>query len=267
MPHPGRQPRIDERVATPETREEYIDGRVVHALPASPEHADMQAGLARVLGTSTAPGYVTSVEMLTRTSANWDFAADVSIRKRGPDPETGTRHLEELAFEVKNTQSMSDLTRRAEQLAGRGVRRVFVICVRPGEEVDEIKAGPVLEWSQEQHEWVELGEDAVIEDACLHGPLPVRALIDAAEGDDTMARTLLDKGNPVLREHEKQVYDRALADGLREVRAGILDLCEALDIEVTPGHLAELERMKMGELGALRNALKTRRAWPVWRVL
>jgi hypothetical protein len=262
MSRPEHQPRIDERLATPETPEEYIDGRLVHALPASPEHADTQAGLARVLGTSTAPGYVTAVEMLTRTSANWDFAADVSIRKRGPDPETGTRHLEELAFEVKNTQSMRDLTRRAEELVGRGVRRVFVICVKAGQAVDEIKAGPVLEWSPQAHEWVELDADGVIDDACLQGPLPVRALIDATEGDNSMARMLLDRGNQVLREHEQQVYDQGLAEGLREVRAGILDLCLALDIEVTPGQRAELERMNADELRALRKALTTRRAWP-----
>lgn len=263
MPQSERLPPIDEHIATPETREEYIDGRLVLAPPSSPEHADTQTGLARVLGNSVSPGYVTSVEMLTRTSKNWDFAADVAIRKRGQDPATGTRHLEELAFEVKHTQRMSDLTRRAAELVGRGVRRVFVICVAPGEKLDDIKAGPVLEWSPRTREWVELGSDAVIDDVCLHKPLPVRALLDAAEADNAMARALLDRGNPVLREHEQRIRDEH-EQRIREqdLRAVILDLCEVLDIKITDAQRAELERMDITALQALRKALKSGRCWP-----
>ncbi len=54
-------------------------------------------------------GYVASPELLTRTETESDFATDVCVRREGVDPQTGGRHLEELAFEVANTQTRKDL--------------------------------------------------------------------------------------------------------------------------------------------------------------
>jgi hypothetical protein len=261
MPQSPPQPRIDQRVVTPETREEYIDGRVVHALPANLEHAATHAGLDYVLRASAGSGYMTTTDMLTRTSEGWDFAADSAILKQGLDPDTGTRHVEELAFEIKNTQRMLELTRRAEQLIGRGVRRVFVICVEPGQKPGQVRAGPVLEWSQGA--WIELPVDGTITDACLRCPLPVRALIDAAEADNAVAQALLAKDNPVLREKQDRAYHQGEAEGYdRGLREAIVDLCEMLDIEVTPQRRAQLEGASTEGLRALRAALKSRRQWP-----
>jgi hypothetical protein len=258
---PPPQPRIDQRVVTPETREECIDGRVMHALPANLEHAATHAGVDYVLRASAAPGYMTATDMLTRTSEDWDFAADSAILKQGVDPDTGTRYLEELAFEIKHTQRMSELTRRAGQLIGRGVRRVFVICVEPGQKPGQVCAGPVLEWSQGA--WIELPEDGVIEDACLRCPVPVRALIDATEADNAVAQALLSRENPVLRASEGRAYHRGEAQGYdRGLREAILDLCEMLELEVTPERRARLEGAGTEELRALRAALKSRRQWP-----
>ena len=52
-----------------------------------------------------------------------DLATDTSVRRAGINPETGERYLEEMVFEVVNTQRLSDVTAKAEELAGRGVRR------------------------------------------------------------------------------------------------------------------------------------------------
>jgi hypothetical protein len=133
MPQP--KPRIDDHVATPETREEYIDGRIVQVAPAKYEHAVAHIRLDYVLEASVAPGYTATTDMLTRTSHDWDFAADAAILKEGVDPDTGTRYLEELAFEIKNTQRMSDLTMiasapRRAQVAPAMVAHEAGVCIR-----------------------------------------------------------------------------------------------------------------------------------------
>jgi hypothetical protein len=233
-----------------ETREELIDGRVMQALPAHPPHADRHAELDYVLRANAAAGYVSSTDLLTRTSESWDFAADAAIRKDGKDPETGSRYLEELAFEIKHTQRMGELTRRARELVGRGVRRVFVICV------DREEPGPVLEWSagsSAANGWVELDPDGFIEDPCLQTPVAVRALLDASAADNAVARALRAKNNPVLQEIK--------AEGLRQA---VLDLCEVLDLEVTPARRARVEAMDVDALNRTREALKAQRQWPAW---
>lgn len=253
---PGaRGPRIDEHAVVPETREELINGQVVKAAPADAPHGDRHFRLDYLLAAHLDPAYEGSTDLLTRTSRDWNFAADASVRKAGVDPDTGGRYLEELAFEVKHTQSMSDLEDRARQLVASGVRRVFVICVARAD-AGQVRVGPVLEWSAEREQWLELGADAVIEDPCLAVPLPVRALLDAASRtDDVVVQALAAKGNPVLREY----VDRSYARGVRE---GVRDVCEALDIELTPEREARLEAMSADELDAVRAVLKSERRWP-----
>ena len=248
-------PPVDEYVVEPETRAEMIDGRIVHVSPASPPHGDLHTRLDNIVYNHAAPGYVASSDMLTRTSERWSFAADASIRKEGTDPATGSRYLEELAFEVKHKQGWPDITARAKQLAGRGVRRVFAICVRSKKQGGEdivVQTGPVMEWMPGEDRWTEgqwqdLDEDAVIEDPCLHRPIQVRALLDAAAADDAVVRALEARGNRVLR-----------ALSLRE---SITDLCEALAVELTPARRARIETLDVEGLRALRDAIKAHHRW------
>jgi flagellar biosynthesis/type III secretory pathway protein FliH len=70
-----------------------------------------------------------------------------------------------------------------------------------------------------------------------------------------------------LREGEAKGLREGEAKGLREgkaegLRAAVLDLCEVLGIEVTAEQRAQLDAMGVGELEALRQALKTTRRWP-----
>ena len=138
-------PRLDEHLVKPETREEMIRGRRVIAMPAHPPHADRHFKLDYVLGPHVKRGYVGSTELLTRAGPGSDFATDTCIRKEGDDPRTGTRYLEELAFEVVNEQSRRDITEKAEDLTSLEPQRnifqhVFTFDLRmPEKEIIDTK--------------------------------------------------------------------------------------------------------------------------------
>ncbi|HEU4408403.1 MAG TPA: hypothetical protein VFS43_24275 [Polyangiaceae bacterium] len=62
-----------------------------------------------------------------------------------------------------------------------------------------------------------------------------------------------------LREDKEEGLREGKAEGLR---AAVLDLCELLGLEPTDAQRAALEAMGLGELEALRQALKQQRRWP-----
>jgi hypothetical protein len=288
-------PAVDDRAVESETGTEMIRGEIRRALPALPPHADEQCRIATVIGTNVVPGYAASTELLTRVADDSDFATDACIRKVGIDPGTRSRYLEEISFEVKHRQSNADMMARARQLIGRGVRRVFAIHVREDEQ-GVIKAGPVREWLASEGCWLELHPEAEIEDECLVQPVMVKALIDATEADNQVARALLAKNNPVLAVDRQRALDaqkQALAEDrqkaldaqkqalsgahAREMQArseahareleardrqAILELCDALAIEVTTERRARMDAMTGEELDALRSAIRTQRCWP-----
>src|SRR6185503_4016540 len=106
-----------------------------------------------------------------------------------PDPRTGGRQLEQLAFEIVSTQSLGDATDKAAKLATRGVRRVFAI---------DVARARVLEWSTQGGAWQELDATSHIEDPALEVPLPIAAMVHAAKADDSVARALVARRNPVI---------------------------------------------------------------------
>jgi hypothetical protein len=80
---------------------------------------------------------------------------------------------------VVNTQSLADVTERAEDLIARGVRRVVAIFVREGK---------ISEWSPRKGEWKDLDLDGSLHDRVLATPLPLRGLLEAVIADDVVAR-------------------------------------------------------------------------------
>jgi hypothetical protein len=194
----GGGSRVSDYAVEPETGQEMLDGEVREALPAGPKHSRQHAQVDFVLGAYVAPGYGTDTDLLTRQASGFNFASDTSVRKNGIDPATGDRYLEELAFEVKATQSAESLEQRARVMAERGVRRVFAIPVYADDAGLEIIAGPFAEWMPSEGRWRTYRDDELITDPCLFTPLPVRALLEAAEADDAVVRALLHKGNSVL---------------------------------------------------------------------
>jgi hypothetical protein len=262
---PAKFPGVDDRAVEPETGTEMIGGEVRNVLPAEPPHADEQCRIASVIATTVAPGYAASTELLTRFDDGADFATDASIRKVGSDPVTGSRYIEEISFEVKHKQSNAEITERARQLVRRGVRRVFAIHVKEDAQ-GLFKAGPVREWLAREDSWLELHPENEIVDPCLVQPIRVQALLDATEADNQVARTLLAKNNPVLmaalEAQKKELSEAHAREREAHARQAILDLCDALGIEVTTARRARMDAMTGEELDALRGAIRAQRTWP-----
>lgn len=295
LPGPRALPWPDEHVVEPETDQEMIDGQIIQVAPSMSPHADRQVDIAYVIRAHVASGYVASAELLTRVSDDDDFATDACIRRRGRDAR-GHRYLEEISFEVKHTQSESDLKKRARYLIGRGVRRVFAVYVRVDKAGDDeqVKAGPVKEWwpgeTGDQGDWKALDEESYIKDRCLHRPIKVRSLLDAVEADNAVYDALVAKNNPRLREREAEIqarsygegksdgyeagksdgyeagksngYEAGKSDGYEQgLRVTVRDLCEAFAIELTPERRSRIDSLGIEDLHALRIALKQHRRW------
>ncbi|MEZ4295113.1 MAG: Uma2 family endonuclease [Polyangiaceae bacterium] len=197
-------PDVDERLVMPETRFEAIDGEIVYVAPADEAHGTLHAKLAALLGAHAAAGYTVAADMLTRTSAKSDFAPDASVFPSARNPETGGRQLEELAFEIVSTERLSHAAKKARELSKRGVRRIFAI---------DVERRRALEWFTATDAWEILSNDAPITDRALAVPLPLRAVVEAAETDDTVAAALLAKKNPVIATVVQDSSSKAEARG------------------------------------------------------
>jgi hypothetical protein len=236
-------PRVDQHVVGVEVREEMVRGRRVHAMPANPPHGDRHFQLDYVIAAHVKEGYVGSTDLLTRASEGSDFATDTCVRRAGVDPATGARHLEELAFEVVNEQSLQDVTDRAADLTARGVRRVVAVFVKTGE---------VCEWSAGA--WQRIDKDGTFTDPVLARPLRVRDLLDAAGADDAVARALLAKHNRVLAEAQAEAETRALREGIEAA-------CELCGIPLDGERRAWLARQDAAALREKMGTIRNERRW------
>jgi hypothetical protein len=236
LPGRGPFPPVDEHLVEPEvTRDEIIDGRRVVAFPAEAPHADQHDRLQYVLHAHAAPGYVAAVDLLTRFDQKSDFASDACVRREGVDPQTGKRHLEELAFEVVSEQKEQVVSEKAPRMHRRGVRRIFAIF---------LKSRQICEWFPEgQGSWRPLGLASEIEDSCLAKPLAVAALLDAAAADDAVVAALAAKDNPELRRMNAAARSEGKAEGRVEGMAiSILRFLETRGIAVSPDQRQEILR-------------------------
>jgi hypothetical protein len=275
---PGmQQPRLDEHLVEGETREEMLRGERIYAAPAREPHAERHFELDYVIRAHVQDGYIGASDMLTRAGPGSEFATDTAVRKRGIDPETDTRYLEELAFEVVSTQSMREMIMRAEDLSNRGVRRLLAIFVARNE---------VCEWSVAEHRFVTLSLGDSLVDPTLARPIPIRALLDAAQADNAVVDALDSKGNPRLRaiktREREEGREEGLAKGLEEGLAkgleqgltkgleqgregglveGIESICRILGIELSPERRAGLHELDTAGLERLLTRLETERRW------
>lgn len=217
-------PPVDDRLVAPEARYEIIDGKVVPVPPADEPHGTRHSKVSAILEAYVAEGHDVAVDMLTRTSATGDMAPDASVFPAARDPETGGRQVEALAFEIVSTERLSHAARKARALTGRGVRRVYAI---------DVERRRALAWSTETNTWEILASDAVIDDASLALPLPLRPLVEAARADDAVAAALLAKKNPLITAAMQQAEARGEARGaLRGKVEALLAILTARGIKV-----------------------------------
>jgi hypothetical protein len=233
-------PRICDHEVMPETRQEKVYGEVREAMPALPPHSRAHNRLDYVLNGYVAPGYGVDTDLLTRFAEEWDFAPDTCVRKDGISPESGCRYLEELAFEIAYTQSERELTDKARVMTSRGVRRVFVMRVRGDREGAVMTVGPLMEWLGELQRWQVLPDDALIDDPCLHHPLPVRALLHAAAADDAVVEGLARKGNQALQ----RIIDASRDDGYRAAAGMLRTILEQREVAIDEVSWARIERCR-----------------------
>lgn len=245
---PGRGgssfPPVDEHLVEAEvTRDEIIGGRRVVALPAHPPHATRQHKLDYVLEPHIAPGYIGAADLLTRVDFESDFASDACVYKDEIDPQTNTRYLEEIAFEVVSEQNEGDATEKAWRMHRRGVRRIFAIFVKGERRVGE--------WSPQSRSWRTLDPSSYIEDPCLKVSLKVAALLDAAAANQAVVEALAAQGDPTLLEREAAARSEGKAKGKAEA---ILDVLETRGIAVSQAQRQEI--LGCDDLGRLGGWLR-----------
>ncbi len=215
-PGPRRRPGVDEHEIRPEVeRREMIGGEILQTSPAELPHAVQNGDLDYLLRAHLAPGYRVATDLVTRHDWKNDFASDSAVVRDGIDPSTGSRYREELAFEVVSKQPKAKVTRKAPTMLKRGVDRVFAVFV---------ETGVVAEWVPDegikaQGRWLELAAEAKISHPSLAEPMPVGAILDAASADDTVARALDAKGNPVIRKIRAEEEAKGKVKGKAEGEA------------------------------------------------
>jgi hypothetical protein len=192
--------------------------------PADPPHGEHHLQLAALIEAHTGFDYEAAADLLTRTSKVDDVAPDVSVYPDAPDPRTGGRQLEQLAFEIVSTQSLGGAAIKAAKLATRGVRRVFAI---------DIARACVLEWSPQLGTWRELDPAGHIADPALEVPLPIDAMIHAAKADDAVARALVARHNPVIEAVRAEDRAASWAEGfLRGKAEAVLAVLAARNVAI-----------------------------------
>lgn len=228
----GRSYAVEDRLAPPETRLEYIDGLEVFAAPAEEPHASFHSQVDRVIGAHVEAPYAVAVDMLTRTDWVSDFASDVSVYEPIIDPETGQkvgRKLEEIAFEIVDRQAQSVPLKKATALAARGVRRIFCVMV---------PAQQLFEWSRENSRWEPIAPGTMIEDRCFVRPIRAEALVRSLLVDDEIGRAMLAKRPPSIVE----ALDKERSEGeIAEKRRGILQIFAARGLPVPDAVRARIE--------------------------
>lgn len=203
-------PGIDDRLVAPESDYEIDDGKLVRVSPSEPPHAIRHSKISALLEAYAAEDFEVASDMLTRVTETSDRAPDASVFPRAPDPATGLRQLEHLAFEVVSTETLTHAAKKAAQLSARGVRRVFAI------DIERVRA---FEWSRELGTWSLLDPSSALEDRCLVLPLPIDDLVRAAKADDAMARALIAKRNPIIVAAVAEAASRERAEGVADGRA------------------------------------------------
>jgi len=225
-------PAVDDRLVMPETRYEVIEGRVRYVSPADAAHGTRHSKISALLEAYVRDSYEVASDMLTRTSEIDDLAPDASVFPSKPDPNTGGRRLEELAFEVVSTTRLGRAAKKARRLSERGARCIFAI---------DVKSKRALAWSPKTNTWEMLPPDGAIDDPVFVKPLAIAALVTAAKADDAVAEALLAKKNPVLLREGKRRHDEGRVEAKAE---DVLSVLAARQLTISKGARDQIRAMR-----------------------
>lgn len=196
-------PHVDERLARPGVWEEVRDGVVYQLTPADEKHGDAHHHVAAVVGAVVRDEYKVSIDRLTRTSKTTDFAPDVTICPREKTPD-GHSKIAEVAIEIADSQSRSDVRWKAEKLIERGCRRVFLL---------DCSANVVCEFDIESNDWAELAPETMIVDKTFLTPVKAAQLIEQIRHDSLVIEAYRLVGAPALRALEESARAKGEAEG------------------------------------------------------
>lgn len=104
-----------------------------------------------------------------------------------------------MAFEIVSKQRRAVATSKAQEMARRGVKRIFCI---------DLNTTELLEWAGKA--WSTLGEDDLIEDVCLSQPLSARAILHSAANHDEVVKALHQRGNAYIESLMQAERERLL---------------------------------------------------------
>ena len=197
---------VDERLVRPEANEEMRDGVLYQKAPSNDPHAKAHAHVTSVVSAVVRDEYTTAVDMLTRTSKTSDFAPDVSVVARARTADNQLP-MTEIAFEIADSQTRGDARWKAEKLAQRGCRRVFLL---------DVERSVLCEYDHAQQDWQELASDALIEDPVFATSLTASDLVKQLLRDELLVDTLRAKRSPALAALESSAQRKGKTEGKAE---------------------------------------------------
>jgi hypothetical protein len=270
-PLPLSAPLVDDYLDDPDDpdtsgRWERIGNERMEASPATSDHGDPHFELDALIKAHLAEGWVGSTDLKTRVNKKQEYASDTCVRREGIDPDTGSRYLEELVFEVVHKRSAKKTKERARGFAACGVRRQIGIFV---------KQKKIREWQKSEKDWGEpLDLEQSLEDKCMAVALPLAPLFDSALSQVAIVRAYEAKDHPAILEikekSEKKGEEKGEEKGekrgeeiglIKGLRRNLEDLCEILEIEMTKPRREALARADLAALEALREKIKQTRRW------
>ncbi|HEU4538720.1 MAG TPA: Uma2 family endonuclease, partial [Polyangiaceae bacterium] len=249
-------------------RYELSEGRAVYCAPAQFKHGGPHVVSALPLASDpsvTEIGADVGHVLGERTLR----APDLSVGEMGAGDGGWATKAPPLAIELASQgQDEADLQTKIRQLLAAGTRFVWVVRLVGPRRVEVYERGRAVK--------TRLPGERLEAPGILKNPLLVEALYDPeASFEHTLQNLLERKGYAGLEAVRAEAAREGREEGLREgeargeargkaegLRAAVLDLCEAFDIVPTEAQRSALEAMGVGELEALRAALKTTKRWP-----
>jgi Uma2 family endonuclease len=255
---------------------ELSEGHALYCAPAGPKHG--RPHVVGALPLSTDPAVLDIGADVGHALGDKTLRApDLSVGEMGAGEGAWATKAPPLAVEYASRgQDEADLQLTIKQLLAAGTRFVWVVRLVGPRRVEVYEKGQPVRTKQP-------GERLEAPGVLKNSPL-VEALYDREASFEQALQNLLErKGyaglDAVRAESEARGHEAGLREGeargeargeakgeakgeARGLRTAVSDLCEALAIALTPERRAQLEAMGLGELEALRQALKRTKRWP-----